>query len=77
MLPNSAVAYNLCDTQATGWYNGVYPSTVGSTNTGTVCYHWTSSTCQWSNSVSVTNCNGYYVFYLTRPSVCNLRVCTV
>jgi hypothetical protein len=77
MVPNSVVAYNLCDTSATGWYSGTYPSTAGSTNTGSICYHWTSSTCQWSNSVSVTNCNGYYVFYLSPPTACNLRLCTV
>jgi hypothetical protein len=25
----------------------------------------------------VTNCNGYYVFYLTSTPACNLRYCTI
>ncbi len=77
MLVSYAVAINLCDTSATGWYTGAYPSTPGTTTTGTVCYNWNGNTCNWSNSVSVTNCNGYYVFYLSPSPACNLRYCTV
>jgi hypothetical protein len=76
-LASSVVPINRCDTDATGWYTGVYPSAAGNTTSGTVCYNWSGNTCNWSNSISVTNCNGYYVFYLSSSPVCDLRYCTV
>ncbi len=76
MLPTSAVPILMCGTSATGWYTGSYPS-AGSTTSGTVCYYWGGNTCYWSNSIQVTNCNGYYVFYLTSTPTCSLRYCTI
>ncbi|CAF1128277.1 unnamed protein product [Adineta steineri] len=77
ILANYVVPVNQCGTQATGSYTGAYPSTAGSTSLGTVCYNWSGNSCMWSNSISITNCNGYYVFYLSAPPVCNLRYCTM
>jgi hypothetical protein len=77
MLASSVVPSNQCNTQATGWYSGVYPSAAGNTTSGTVCYNWSGNNCWESNSISVTNCNGYYVFYLSPPIGCNYRYCTV
>ncbi|CAF1298784.1 unnamed protein product, partial [Adineta steineri] len=76
MLANYYTSIYRCNTDAPGWYTGSLPA-VGSTVTGTVCYYWASNSCNWSNSVSVTNCNGYYVYDLIRPTVCNLRYCTM
>jgi hypothetical protein len=42
----------------------------------TVCYQWTSNTCNWSNNILVTNCGSFYVFGLIVPPVCNARYCT-
>jgi len=75
MLADSVVPIYQCSTHATGYYTGTYPA-IGSTVSGTVCYYWSSNTCNWSNSISVTNCNGYFVYYLIAPPVCNLRYCT-
>jgi hypothetical protein len=68
-----------CNTVAAGWYNGNYPSTAGSTiSSGTICYVFISgATCYWSEPVQVTNCNGYYVYYLTPPPTAHLAVCTM
>ncbi|CAF1162534.1 unnamed protein product [Adineta steineri] len=77
ILANYVVPVNQCGTQATGSYTGAYPSTAGSTSSGTVCYNWSGNSCMWSNSISITNCNGYYVFYLPTPPVCSLRYCTI
>ncbi len=77
MLANCAVPANSCGTQSTGWYSGVYPSTAGDTINGTVCFNFAGNICRNPNSISVTNCNGYYVFYLGPPSHCNLRYCTI
>ncbi|CAF3969721.1 unnamed protein product, partial [Adineta steineri] len=76
MLVNYYPSIYRCHTDAPGWYTGSLPA-VGSTVSGTVCYYWSGYTCNWSNSVSVTNCNGYYVYALIRPPVCNLRYCTM
>jgi hypothetical protein len=77
MLANFVLTINQYNTQATGWYNGVYPSTAGMTNSTTVWYNWAGNACMWSNPISVMNCNGYYIFYLSPPPVCNLRYCTI
>lgn len=76
VLANYAISSYNCNTHATGWYTGSYPS-VGSTTSGTVCYNWGGNTCNWSNAISVTNCNGFYVYQLTTPPVCSLRYCTM
>jgi hypothetical protein len=77
ILANCAVPENSCSTQASGWYSGVYPSTAGGTMNGTACFNFYYGTCSYTASASVTNCNGYYVFYLGPPPQCNLRYCTV
>jgi hypothetical protein len=64
-----------CGTQATGWYNGTMPAW-GMTVNGTVCYSWSSNTCNWSNMITVTNCSSYYVYGLISPAHCTLRYCT-
>jgi hypothetical protein len=66
-----------CNTQGTGWYNGSYPTVVGATTTGTVCFGWPNNDCQWSNEISVMNCGKFYVFELDAPPACYLRYCTV
>jgi hypothetical protein len=65
-----------CATSATGWYTGTLPSTVGVIVTGVVCYTWTSSICDFHNTVSVINCNGFYIYLLDSPSQCSLRYCS-
>lgn len=66
-----------CGTQGAGWFKGEYPSAVGATIEGTVCYSWPGRSCQWSNTIWVTNCKEYYVFALLAPPACRLRYCTV
>ncbi len=76
MLVNSSPTTYRCNTHAPGWYGGSYPG-IGLTVSGTVCYNWNSNTCNWSNLIQVTNCNGYYVYGLISPPVCSLRYCTM
>lgn len=65
-----------CSTQGTGWYKGSYPTSIGATVTGTVCFGWPRNTCQWKTEISVTECDGFYVFGLPPPPACYLRYCT-
>jgi len=44
-----------------------------------MCYHWNSNTCEGFASMSTTQCNGYYVYYLVwywSKNYCHFRVCT-
>lgn len=75
-ISTSVVPSYSCGTHATGYYSGVMPA-AGATATGTVCYNWSGVNCNWSNSISVTNCNGYYVYYLINTFSCSLRYCTI
>jgi hypothetical protein len=67
-----------CGASYPAWYNGTYPSTAGSTISSTVCVHVSGSLCSTSYpiSISVTNCNGFYVFYLPSATNFNIRYCT-
>jgi uromodulin len=75
-IPTSAVPSNQCGTYASGWYSGDMPSISGTTVNGTVCYTWTSGSCQYTNQIQVTNCGSYYVYNLRAPPVSGLRYCT-
>ncbi len=68
-----------CNTAATGYYSGSYPSTVGGSATGTLYFTGGSTYINyWSSSLTVTNCNGYYVYYITLPApICTAGVCTM
>ncbi|CAF1547292.1 unnamed protein product, partial [Adineta ricciae] len=77
LLANCPVPASNCNTNSPGWYSGVYPSIAGDTTNGTVCYTWPGNTCIYSNSIEVTNCNGYYVFALTASFRCSIRYCTI
>jgi hypothetical protein len=46
------------------------------TTNGTVCFEWSSNTCNWNTKIQVTNCGSYYVYQLGAPPVCSLRYCT-
>ncbi|CAF1409770.1 unnamed protein product [Adineta ricciae] len=76
MIVNSAPSTYRCNTHAPGWYTGSLPG-AGGTVSGTVCYNWSGNTCNWSNSIMVTNCISFYVYRLITPPVCNLRYCTM
>ncbi len=76
LVPGPAEPHR-CGTQGAGWYSGSYPSKAGATTAGTVCYSWPAKTCQWNNTIAITNCNGYYVFALRAPPACYLRYCTI
>jgi hypothetical protein len=75
MMASSSVTSSNCGTSATGWYSGSYPS-VGGTTTGTACFNWSGNSCWSSTSISVTNCNTFYVYQLPASPCCSCRYCT-
>jgi len=75
-IPTSAVGSNRCGTQATGWYSGEMPNVLDTTTNGTVCFEWSSNTCNWNTKILVTNCGSYYVYRLSASPGCSMRYCT-
>jgi hypothetical protein len=75
-MASSPPAFYRCSTSATGWFTGTLPSTAGTTVTGVACFTWTSSICDFHSTISVTNCNGFYIYLMVAPSQCSLRYCT-
>ena len=62
-MPTSVVDTYHCRTHAPGWLNGAHPS-VGETVTRTVCFNWSGNPCNWSTSVEIKNCDGFFLFNL-------------
>ena len=77
MLANCPIDFNRCGATTPGWYSGLYPSDVGSSTTGLVCFNWGTNTCMWNVPISITNCNGFFVFQLMAPPICDARFCTI
>lgn len=77
MIANYSVANGYCSTSAPGWYAGQYPSTSYTTATSIACYRNGGHLCYYCNLMSVTNCNTFFVFALSKPPTCNRRYCTV
>lgn len=80
-LATSAVSRDTCTTYFGGSFNGTMPSNPGTTIYGTLCLNRNGYICanQGSGSpIGVTNCAGYYVYYLQAIpfSSCNARYCT-
>jgi len=77
LLASCAIDVDHCGTDAPGWYSGIHPSLAGQVTSGFVCFNYFGNLCYWTNLILVTNCNGFYVYYLTEPPACNLRFCTI
>jgi hypothetical protein len=77
LLANCPVPYRSCGATAPGWYSGQYPATIGGMATGTVCFNWGTNSCIYNSTIQVINCNGFYVFELSPPPICDARYCTL
>ena len=75
-IPESAPPKLRCGTHAPGWMNGKHPAVADGVVTRKICYHWSGSTCHWSNNINVVNCSSHYLYYLSKPPVCHLRYCS-
>ena len=74
-MPTSCPPYRRCGTHAPAWLNGGHPTVADGQVSRQVCFHWTSSCCEWSTNIKVRNCGSYYVYYLSGTPVCRLRYC--
>ncbi len=67
-LATSPVSTGSCGTDYPAWFNGTLPTTPGTTTSGVACVNVNGNLCYLGYSgpvVLATNCNGFYVFYLT------------
>ena len=76
MITTSSPGPNQCGTAYTGWYPGVMP-TQAATVVGTVCFGTAAISCQFIQTIAITNCSAFYLYGLVIPPVCNARYCTV
>ncbi|EDO44253.1 predicted protein [Nematostella vectensis] len=74
-IPTSCVAKHYCTTHAPGWMTSPHPSVADGVVTRTVCYHWTTGCCEWSNNIRVRNCGEFYVYELNGTPHCYFRYC--
>lgn len=77
MMATSVVPPNRCGAYYSGYYTGLMPTYPGETVSGEVCYNWMSNKCYMSNMISVTKCNGFFVYALVKSPNCSGRYCTV
>ena len=77
LIANCPITENHCGSQLAGWYSGIYPSLAGGVNSGVVCFNDGITLCAWPLTVLITNCNGFYIYYLSQPSIDNSRFCTI
>lgn len=78
-ISTSTVSRDTCTTYYGGSFSGTMPSTAGTTTYGKMCFNKNGELCYASYSggiIGVTNCNGYYVYYLPPVSSCPTRYCT-
>lgn len=78
IMATSAVSRDTCTTYYGGSYSGKMPSIPGATEVGTLCVMNNGYVCYTPYSgalISVTNCNNFYVYYLSRIMNCNSRYC--
>jgi cysteine-rich repeat protein len=74
-MPTTCPSKYSCGTDAPGWMQGNYPNQNEGIVNRTVCYHWDSSCCKWSNTIQVRNCGLFYVFKLPDTPNCSLKYC--
>ncbi|XP_068740086.1 neurogenic locus Notch protein-like isoform X3 [Montipora capricornis] len=74
-MPTSCVPKHYCGTHAPGWMAGAHPKRVGEIVNATVCFHWSTSCCNWNANIQIKRCNGFYVYKFVKTPVCWLRYC--
>ena len=77
MMASYCIPKSSCSTHRSSWINGDHPTSLYTTVTTTVCMHWGSDCCERSYPVGITQCDGYYVYKLQKPTSCSERYCGV
>ena len=67
----------MCGTHAAGHIDAnTHPVLAeGQSQDQKVCFYF-SSQCQWSKTVTIQKCDGFYIYKLPRPPGCSFRYCS-
>ncbi len=75
-MPTSPPPDYHCNSDAPGWLNGIEPSFGQGAMDRQMCFSFLGNPCSWSEPGKVTNCNGYFVYFLNPVSWgCSGRYC--
>ncbi|XP_043837395.1 oncoprotein-induced transcript 3 protein [Dromiciops gliroides] len=75
-MPTFCIQENHCGTHAPIWLNGNHPQEADGIVLRQACASFNGNCCLWNNTVEVKACpGGYYVYHLTKPSVCFHAYC--
>ena len=76
-LPESSPGYKHCGTYISGWLRGGHPQDIYAEKNMTVCFDvdFVDGICFWKADITVTNCDGYYVYWMPDTPICYSRYC--
>nr|XP_033799319.1 oncoprotein-induced transcript 3 protein [Geotrypetes seraphini] len=75
-MPTFCIPENHCGTHAPIWLNGSHPKESDGIVQRQACASFNNNCCLWNTSIEVKACpGGYYVYHLTKPSVCFHTYC--
>ena len=76
-IPESSPGYSHCCTSASGWLSGKHPTSTSESVDVKFCFDIdVDKSCRWSTEGKITNCGGFFVYYLENTPLCALRYCT-
>ncbi|XP_067047603.1 uromodulin-like [Acropora muricata] len=64
-----------CNTDLTGWMNGSHPNVEDGIVKRQVCFHGYNNCCYKTTTIDVRSCGAYFVYRLTKVSICRSRYC--
>ena len=73
-MPEESHGIDHCGGRGTGWLSGNHPWKPGQTKPAIFCFEWNGNTCNIQRTGKVTNCDGYYVYFL-KEVPCHYRHC--
>ncbi|CAH3187598.1 unnamed protein product [Porites evermanni] len=74
-MADSCVPEFRCGAELPGWLNGSHPERAEGVVRRKVCFRYKNNCCEYSTSITVRNCGGFYVYHLGKPPICNFRYC--
>ena len=74
-MADSCVPEFRCGAELPGWLNGSHPEIAEGAVRRKVCFRYKNNCCEYSTSITVRNCGGFYVYHLGKPPICNFRYC--
>lgn len=74
-IATSCVPEERCHTVSPGWMDGTHPSVQDGVVMRTACFHRLEDCCRWETTIRVRNCDGFYVYQLHSPPMCELGYC--